>query len=129
MIVVRHLDDNKNECVMYVFGLTTNDFNKGKDEGMYLVNNGDFVKMNNDTYQLGDNPRILIGDRNIYGTLYVGSNGKGLFYSIVVSSIFFIIRYHRTFDSFTEFNFVIYTSPWSSLMRDMFNCSILISTC
>ena len=78
------IDKSGNGSVMYIYGLTNDDKDNGKNEGCYMIDNesnGEIIRMNNNTYQLGDNVRVMMGDRNTYGTVYVGSNGRGIYYS------------------------------------------------
>ena len=70
---------NGSESVLYLFGKTQED--KDMDEGMYILMNDKFIRMNNDSYKLGDNTRLLVGDRQTFGRVYLGSNGRGIYYS------------------------------------------------
>ena len=77
-----------NESVIYVFGISENDHNNNvTNEGMYYGGDGtDFVKMNNDSFALGNGPRLMVGDRQTFGRVYIGSSGRGVYYSSAINS-------------------------------------------
>eukprot|EP01084_Bolivina_argentea_P050399 92665_1 len=78
-------ENNINESVLYFFGLTHED--DEMNEGMYImINNNEFIRMNNNSYQLGDNTRLLVADRQTFGRVYLGSNGRGIYYSTHIVS-------------------------------------------
>ena len=37
-------------------------------------------KINNDKYRLGNNPNCMAADRQVFGRVYIGTNGRGIFY-------------------------------------------------
>ena len=86
MVTFGKAKDSMNQSVMYLFGLSDGDKNNGiNDEGLYIINNitdkSSFVRMTNSSYQLGDHSFVMMGDRQSYGRVYVGSQGRGIYYS------------------------------------------------
>lgn len=41
---------------------------------------GNWVKISDDNFPIGDNPIVMEGDRQTYGLVYVGTGGRGIFY-------------------------------------------------
>ena len=90
MVTFGRSKNSMNESNMYLFGLTDNDKNNGiNDEGLYIIedisNKNSFIRMTNSSYQLGDHSFIMMGDRQTYGRVYVGSQGRGIYYSTFVN--------------------------------------------
>ena len=40
---------------------------------------------NNSSYLLGDGPNQMTADRQTFGIVYIGSNGRGIYYSTYIS--------------------------------------------
>ena len=55
-------------------------------EAPYQINENDqHIRMNtNSSYRLGCKPHLLRGDRQMYGRIYIGSEGRGVYYSEIV---------------------------------------------
>ena len=74
------------QSIMYTYGLSSNDQKNGeKYEGVYYYDNNKFYRMNNDTYTCGDDARIIMGDRQTFGRVYIGSGGRGIYYSTLMN--------------------------------------------
>lgn len=75
---------------MYYFGLSQKDRDSGiMTQAPYQIDpdTGDHIRMNtNSTYMLGKGPQLLRGDRQTYGRIYIGSEGRGVYFSTLVQS-------------------------------------------
>ena len=72
------------KSIMYYFGLSQNDRNNGIIiQAPYQIDeNGNHIRMNtNSSYTLGNRPQLLRGDRQIYGRIYICSEGRGVYFS------------------------------------------------
>ena len=81
--------NDKTQSIMYYFGLSQDDMDKGIiTESAYQIDeNGNHNRMNtNSSYMLGDGPKLLRGDRQTFGRIYIGSGGRGVYYSTLVES-------------------------------------------
>ena len=77
-----------NKSVMYYYGLSDKDASNGMNEGVYVIDDStnQHIRMNTDKYSLGDGPNVMAADRQTFGIVYVGSNGRGIYYSRYVES-------------------------------------------
>ena len=74
---------------MYYFGLSQQDRDNGiNTQAPYQIDeNGNHIRMNtNSSYTLGRDQPLLRGDRQIYGRIYIGSGGRGIYYSDFVEN-------------------------------------------
>lgn len=62
----------------YIFG------SLGDEHQLYVYRSDDmgetWTRLNDDSYPLGFEPNVLRGDRQVYGRVFVGSNGRGIHY-------------------------------------------------
>ena len=76
------------QSVMYYFGISQKDRDNGIiTQAPYQIDpdTGDHIRMDtNSTYMLGKGPQLMRGDRQTYGRVYIGSEGRGVYFSTLV---------------------------------------------
>ncbi|RAU95724.1 cadherin-like beta sandwich domain-containing protein [Paenibacillus sp. YN15] len=45
-----------------------------------------WTRINHDAYQIADDPKSMVGDRKVYGKVYVGTGGRGIYYGQLLAT-------------------------------------------
>ena len=60
----------------YVYGRVNNQDGIFRSDDLGVT----WTRISHDAYQIGDDPKSMVGDRSQYGTVYIGTGGRGIYY-------------------------------------------------